>query len=50
MDKKTEMYNVLKQQYEDAFSQINKCPMNRKQRRLMEVEFKKMIVRRHKSN
>ena len=47
---KTEMYKVLKQQYEDAFSQINKCPMNRKQRRLMEAELKKMVERRYKSN
>ena len=47
---KTELYNLLKQQYEETFEYINKYPMNRKQRRLMEVELKKMIERRHKSN
>ena len=47
---KTELYNLLKQQYEETFEYINKCTMNRKQRRLMEAELKKMIERRHKSN
>lgn len=48
MDKKTEFYNLIKKQYEDNFLQINGFPMNRKQRKMMEAELKKMVERRFK--
>lgn len=48
MDKKTEFYNLIKKQYEDNFLQVNGFPMNRKQRKMMEAELKKMVERRFK--